>query len=93
MGDLQSGWFVRKNPIQLDDVGYPHLWKPPYVYKKLLLPDDLLLDAKSSRADDVSWPLMLSTAARYDVKDASIKVTPEPHLNTRFESPKVHHFQ
>ena len=45
-----------------------------------LLLDYLLLDDKPCRADDVNWSLMFSTAARYDVKDASIKVTPEPHL-------------
>ena len=27
-----NGWFVRENPIQMDDDwGYPHFRKPPYV--------------------------------------------------------------
>ena len=25
-------WFIRENPIKIDDLGVPHLWKPPCIY-------------------------------------------------------------
>ena len=29
MGVPQHGWFIRENPAKMDDLGDPHLWKPP----------------------------------------------------------------
>ena len=30
MGVLQKLWFIRENPIEMDDDwGYPHVWTPP----------------------------------------------------------------
>ena len=45
MGVPQNCWFIRENPIKLDDLGDPHLWKPPYVgnFKKSLLTTDELI--------------------------------------------------
>ena len=32
MGICNNGWFIRENPIKMDDDwGYPYLRKPPYV--------------------------------------------------------------
>ena len=27
----KNGWFVRENPIKMDDLRYPHFRKPPYL--------------------------------------------------------------
>jgi hypothetical protein len=24
-----NGWFIVEKPIEMDDLGIPHLWKPP----------------------------------------------------------------
>jgi hypothetical protein len=29
MGGPQNGWFRMENPIKMDDLGHPHLRKPP----------------------------------------------------------------
>ena len=30
MGVSPNGWFIRKTPIKMDNLGYPYFRKPPY---------------------------------------------------------------
>ena len=32
MGVPKKGWFIKKKPIKMDDLGSPHLWKRPNGY-------------------------------------------------------------